>query len=376
MQSKNILFVHQHKHVGGGQVYVNNLVKQLRKKDFKVTLLQDTTLNELLKVLLTRKYSTIIWCIIGSFDLKKFLISKLFRIKNIQITINIWSLDVVLPKLEHIAFRHKLKYILTKTNRWFKQLLILKLSDGIAYLSQYEKKAFSKLLFYKTINKPSTIIYGAVDNQLFQNYEITKNQLKNSLGIKPGNKILLVAGRVSQRKNYEDAFYVFSKLKNAFPNLYLYLILVGERKLADSSYLNFIFEKVSTFQIGSKTRILTGINHPQIVKYFQAADLFILPSKEYETFGLITLEAISCGCPTFGYIACANPEIITKGVNIFLAPSHNDNILVAKIKQFLELPEKRQQLLFNEERKNLAKFSWGKTTQKLIDLINELSSST
>ena len=106
-------------------------------------------------------------------------------------------------------------------------------------------------------------------------------------------------------------------------------------------------------------------------EYFQAADLFILPSKKYETFGLITLEAISSGCPTFGYIACANSEIIKKGAQTFLAPPSND-ALASKINRFLKYSESKQKKFFEEEKKNLPNFTWEKTTNKLIELIESI----
>ena len=55
---------------------------------------------------------------------------------------------------------------------------------------------------------------------------------------------------------------------------------------------------------------LGAISDSELPSYYQAADLFVLPTLELEGFGLVTLEALACGTPVVGTPAGATPEIL------------------------------------------------------------------
>ena len=45
-------------------------------------------------------------------------------------------------------------------------------------------------------------------------------------------------------------------------------------------------------------------------RYYQAADVFVLPTRELEGFGLVTAEALACGTPVLGTPVGATPELL------------------------------------------------------------------
>jgi len=372
MKKPKILFLHHHKHVGGGQVYVDNLVKELKKKNYQTTLFQNPTLLETIKLIQKNKDLIIIWTVYGNFNIFKFLIPQLWHRKNLFLILNLWPADVSLPKNQKISIKSKTKYYYQKSFRWLKQLIMLKLTNAHIYLTKYERKVLLKFPLYKKVLKPSTFIYGAVDCSHFKSEnENKKKTIKKKMGIPINNKILLAGGRISQRKNYEDVFKILSQLESEFPDLYLYLTLIGERKLIDESYLSYLFGKITQLKIGNRVRILTGIDHKEITKYYQIADIFITPSKKHETFGLVTLEAIASGCATFTYPACANTEIIKHGQKNFVAEHPQPQALTEKIENYLKLPEQQKKQLLKELQKNLKEFSWENSTDKVIKLIKK-----
>ena len=69
---------------------------------------------------------------------------------------------------------------------------------------------------------------------------------------------------------------------------------------------------------------------------YQAADLFLLPTRALECFGLISLEAMSFGLPVLGTNVGAIPEVIGPVLPGFLSPPGDPEAFRAKITDYLD----------------------------------------
>lgn len=49
--------------------------------------------------------------------------------------------------------------------------------------------------------------------------------------------------------------------------------------------------------LGRRFQLLTGVAHQNLFNYYKSADIFSLPSKESEAFGIVYVEALACGLP-------------------------------------------------------------------------------
>lgn len=54
--------------------------------------------------------------------------------------------------------------------------------------------------------------------------------------------------------------------------------------------------------------------HHELSPFYDAADVFVFPSKT-DTFGLVMLEAMACGCPVAAYPVPGPMNVVTPGVN-------------------------------------------------------------
>ncbi len=54
--------------------------------------------------------------------------------------------------------------------------------------------------------------------------------------------------------------------------------------------------------------------HEQLASYYDAADVFVFPSRT-DTFGLVMLEAMACGCPVAAYPEAGPLHVVTPGVS-------------------------------------------------------------
>ncbi len=93
-----------------------------------------------------------------------------------------------------------------------------------------------------------------------------------------------------------------------------------------------------TAELGAGERIhFTGrLSDEDLLLAYQAADLFVLPTLALECFGLISIEALSFGCPVIATQAGAIPEVLYPILPNCLVPPGDVVALRDKIGQFLD----------------------------------------
>jgi glycosyltransferase involved in cell wall biosynthesis len=124
--------------------------------------------------------------------------------------------------------------------------------------------------------------------------EIFKPELRE----KTTTKYLLCVSRVSKEKNLEAFF------KLDYPGYQK--IMVGDGPMLETYKKKYPEVTFTGFK--------TGIN---LARYYANAEVFVFPSR-WETFGLVMIEAMSCGTPVAAY-PCQGPEdVIEQDVTGFM----------------------------------------------------------
>jgi glycosyltransferase involved in cell wall biosynthesis len=80
----------------------------------------------------------------------------------------------------------------------------------------------------------------------------------------------------------------------------------------------------------------------KLVQYYNAADIFIVPSIYEEGFGRVILEALSCGTPVIASNKGGIPEALSSSVGIFVEPNVNE--IQRQIRCLYEHPEQLKHL--------------------------------
>ena len=82
----------------------------------------------------------------------------------------------------------------------------------------------------------------------------------------------------------------------------------------------FLAETAQRFEVTDRVRFEGSVPHEQLPIYFGASDLCIVPSY-YESYGMVALEALACGCPVVASRVGGLESIINHGVNGLLIPA-------------------------------------------------------
>ncbi len=163
----------------------------------------------------------------------------------------------------------------------------------------------------------------------------TRKSARKKLGLGTVKKIILLIGRIEDRKG--------------FP-LFLSLLAKNDKKLSNVLFIFATDLKNQNFQylsLPSSPNIL--IKHRPTVEektlLYKAADLTVLPSLGLETFGFVTLESLLCGTPVVAYDIGANSELIEKR---FLADIKNPTSILDIIEKFFYRKKELQDLCLIE----------------------------
>jgi glycosyltransferase involved in cell wall biosynthesis len=123
-------------------------------------------------------------------------------------------------------------------------------------------------------------------------------------------------------------------------------------------------------------RLVGFIPESQLVQYFQAADLVVMPTLQLEGFGLVTVEALACGTPVLGTPVGAIPEILKQVDPLLVAAGSDSRALASALERVLRRMQER------EEADRLAKkgrrlveqqYNWTKHCTDLANLLDGFS---
>ena len=150
----------------------------------------------------------------------------------------------------------------------------------------------------------------------------SKEATKSWFGLKAENKIVLFVHHLSERKGAD----LIPKIAEAFPGVYFLVAGEGPSKkslIDEASKSNAII------------RILGGVANSDIAPYLQAADVFIMPSRE-EGLPHVILDTMAAGTPFVAADVGGTKDLVPRGYENFLCESGNVDCFQNKIKKLLE----------------------------------------
>lgn len=126
------------------------------------------------------------------------------------------------------------------------------------------------------------------------------------------NSQTLNLGLLGGMNNYRKGLDVLLKSVSLINHIDFILHIGG-----DGIYLNKFKELAKELGVCSKCKFYGEISTDEILKFYSSLDVFILASRD-ETFGVVVIEAMSCGLPVIA-TRCGGPqEIITKETGILV----------------------------------------------------------
>lgn len=179
-------------------------------------------------------------------------------------------------------------------------------------------------------------VFNPVDSKLYSLDRIEADKTRNSLGVLPNEKIILGAGRFVEWKGFDNLIKAYKfLLDNSSHEVKLLLLGEGEEKYK-------LCEQVRSLGI-EKNVIMPGFVK-DIRPYMWASDIFVLPSKKPEPFGIVLIEAMASGLASVATRGGGPLDIIEDGTDGYLVEIDSYKEIADKIKILLDNESIRAQI--------------------------------
>jgi glycosyltransferase involved in cell wall biosynthesis len=143
-------------------------------------------------------------------------------------------------------------------------------------------------------------VSGGVETELFNPADGMK-AARERLGLDVGRRLLVTVRRAEPRMGIEELLQAV-RIMDADD---IALAVVG------GGLLTHELRRLSVeLGIDARVRFVGRVRDEELLDWYRAADLFVLPTIAYEGFGMATLEALATGTPVVGTPAGATPELL------------------------------------------------------------------
>jgi len=258
------------------------------------------------------------------------------------------------------VFRVSLSYIV---HYFILQLPTVLGSDLIICASDHVNESVRK--WFPVREKAIYTIMNGIDTIEFSPNEEERNRVRKRLGVRDGELLLMTSGTISKEKGHHLAVEALNTLFKK--NVKLKLMIVG-----NGEYLTSISSLIDKFGLKDNT-ILTGfVPNELISNYYNAADIYLIPTFRAEGLPFALIEAMSVSLPIIASKAGGIPDVVKNGKEGFLINPSDINDMVSKILILLKDRILREELGARARSKVLNELNANKMVDKTITILKSI----
>lgn len=253
----------------------------------------------------------------------------------------------------------KIKWFLGRRQLMNLEGKLLKTVDRIHTLSHFTREWIDK---FHAVGSKVTVIPHWCRKDFFRQY--SKKQAREYLNWPAEAKILFsMRSMTNPRYGLDIAIRAIAPILRISSNLYYALGGTGE-------YQQDFMRLAKTLSVANKVWFLGRISDDFLKRCYEAADLFILPTRALECFGLIVLESFAMGLPILSTDAAALSELLNPICPQMVVPAGNIQALTDKLRAYingsLDVPSPKVMSEYLAQ-----KYSFELITPKILSLLEE-----
>jgi glycosyltransferase involved in cell wall biosynthesis len=238
---------------------------------------------------------------------------------------------------------------------------VLRRSTAVAAVSKAMQRDLGDLLSPTSIDIP--VLPMGVDLQ--HNFTPTGEQQRNP------DQILFV-GRLVPKKGVHHLIAALGMINKKFSKARLIVVGSGPEE-------GRLRQLAASYGMGDQVCFHGAGSRDQVVKQMRASGIVVVPSitaadGDREGLGLVTIEAMGCGCAVIAHDFAAVHDVIEDGKNGLLVPQADETALSEALAKLLNDPKRQQELGLEGRRSVLESFDWLLAANRYSDLLETMLS--
>lgn len=236
-------------------------------------------------------------------------------------------------------------------------------ADAIIVSTEQERSDISRL--YGTKPAKINVLPAGVDLELFRPAD--KSDARRSLGL-PDRSVVLSVGRVEPLKGFDILLMAMASLDERSDTT---VVIVGGDE-ESSPEIERLRTLTQTLGLEDSVIFTRAVSQDRLSMYYNAADVFVMPSY-YESFGLVALEAMSCGVPVIASRVSGPRSFVKSGVTGYLIDRRCPEPFAQRLDVLLHNPTLRESM-GRAARSDAEKMGWDMVGRRTLDVYDSVTS--
>lgn len=244
---------------------------------------------------------------------------------------------------------------------------VLRGADRIVAATQAELAQLQWL--YQADVRRVVVIPPGVDLSHF--YPILADEAKDFVGVPCAHRMLLFVGRIEPLKGLDVLLQALAILckQGTLAKYHLCLSVIGGEPDADPETMSAEMVRIQAlcheYGLDELVAFLGKRSQDTLPYYYSAAQAVVVPS-QYESFGMVALEAMACGTPVVASQVGGLAYLVQDGQTGFTVPVGDPHLLAERLTALISNPELRQRM--GAQAAEVAReYGWEKIAARLVD---------
>lgn len=232
-----------------------------------------------------------------------------------------------------------------------------KVKEGLLSIGVSENKLF--------------LVPNGAETQKFQQDSTKAKEVREKFRLE-GNAIILYVGRIVKYKGLDYLVDSASRIVQKHPDVKF--VVVGPVSYYSANVLTPYYQKlkrkIDKRQLSNYFLFTGAVDEEDLIGFYSACDLLVLPSLS-EGFGMVLVEAMSCGKPVIGSRIDGIVDVINHGEDGYLVSPARPEEIASKVNHLLERPVERKRMGRTARKHVEEMFDWNILAPRIIEIYRD-----